>query len=504
MSAAAPVLDSSRIDAVILDMDGVLTDTARTHEAAWKTVFDGFLEARDGSSFAPFTTADYRRHVDGKPRLDGVRDFLASRGIELPPGSDGDPPDAMTVRALGGRKNRAFQEHLASHGATPFTDATAFIEQLRQAGLKVAAISASRNAEAVLESAGIRRLLPVLVDGKVAAAEGLAGKPAPDIFLAATTALGVTARRAAIVEDAVAGIEAGRRGGFALVVGLARHGETRDLAAAGADIVVASLDDLKIEGDQPLRDRATLPDALASIDDFARPAGDRSLSLFFDYDGTLTPIVERPEDARFDEAMRQRVQRLAGQHFVAVVSGRALEDLVERVGLFSIFFAGSHGFELRHPDGRGEEQDEAHAASARLGELGRMLAQRLGSIAGVQLERKRFGLLDIAATFPELTVKAGKKVFEFVPALDWDKGKALFWILDSAGRKREQTLPVYIGDDVTDEDAFRAIDGWGIGIAVGSDGPPMTAASYRLDDVEAVGRFLDLLAERTERRRAPR
>ncbi len=523
MSAAAPVLDPSRIDAVILDMDGVLTDTARTHEAAWKTVFDGFLEARDGSSFAPFTTADYRRHVDGKPRLDGVRDFLASRGIELPAGSDGDPPDAVTARSLGERKNRAFQEHLASHGVTPFADATAFVERLRRAGLKIAAISASRNAEAVLEAAGIRQHLPVLVDGNVAAAQGLAGKPAPDIFLAAATALAVPAARAAIAEDAIAGIEAGRRGGFALVVGLARHGETRDLAAAGADIVVASLDDLKIEGDQPLRDRATLPDALASIDDFARPAGDRSLSLFFDYDGTLTPIVERPEDARFDEAMRQRVQRLAGQHFVAVVSGRALEDLVERVGLLSIFFAGSHGFELRHPDGRGEEQDEAHAASARLGELGRMLAQRLGSIAGVQLERKRFGLAvhyrraaaaaagdvekavrDIAATFPELTVKAGKKVFEFVPALDWDKGKALFWILDSAGLTREQTLPVYIGDDVTDEDAFQAIDGWGIGIAVGSDGPPLTAASYRLDDVEAVGRFLDLLAERTERRRAPR
>ncbi|MCB1991655.1 MAG: trehalose-phosphatase [Geminicoccaceae bacterium] len=520
MSAAAPVLDPSRIDAVILDMDGVLTDTARTHEAAWKTVFDAFLEARDGRGFAPFTTADYRRHVDGKPRLDGVRDFLASRGIDLPLGGSDDAPDAPTIRALGRRKNQAFLDRVAREGVSAFADAVAFVDRARRADLKVAAISASRNAEAVLTAAGIRPLFQVLVDGTVATAEGLAGKPAPDVFLAAVEALGVPASRAAIVEDAVAGIEAGCRGGFGLVVGVARDGETAGLAAAGAASVVASLDHLHIKGDRPLRDRAALPDALASIDAIVALAGDRVLHLFLDYDGTLTPIVERPEDAILDETMRQRVRQLAGRHFVAVISGRGLGDLVERVGLRNLFFAGSHGFELRHPDGRLEEHDEAQAAATRLGELGKALAQRLGPIAGVQLERKRFGLAvhyrrvgdaatgdverairDTAAAFPELTVKAGKKVFEFVPALDWDKGKALSWILDSAGRTRERTLPVYIGDDVTDEDAFRAIEGWGIGIAVGQDGPQSTAAHYRLADVAAVGHFLDRLAERLDGRK---
>ena len=523
MSDSAATLDRLEIDAVILDMDGVLTDTAVVHEAAWKAVFDELLEARDGPGFEPFTTADYRRHVDGKPRLDGVRDFLASRGIELPPGDERDPPGAATVLALGRRKNRAFLDRLASQPAAPFADATGFVGRLRRAGMGVAAISASRNAEAVLGAAGIRALFPVLIDGNTAAARGLAGKPAPDIFRAAAEALGVPASRAAIVEDAVAGIEAGRRGRFARVIGLARHGQAGDLALAGADVVVASLDELWIEGDQILRDRATLPDALDSIDELLRRAADRAIHFFLDYDGTLSPIVERPEDAELDETMRQRVRALAGRHFVAVVSGRALDDLVERVGLFSIYFAGSHGFELRHPDGRLEEQEEAQAATSRLDELGSRLAQRLGPLAGVQLERKRFGLAvhyrraaseaageveravrDIATAFPELAVKAGKKVFEFVPGLDWDKGKALFWILESAGRTREQVFPIFVGDDVTDEDAFGAIDGWGAGIAVGADGPQVTAASYRLEDGEAVGRFLDLLAERTERRRTPR
>ncbi len=523
MSAAAATLDPARIDAVIFDMDGVLTDTARVHEAAWKAVFDQFLEARDGAGFAPFTTLDYRRHVDGKPRLDGVRAFLASRGIELPAGGDDDPPEAATVSALGRRKNRAFLDRLASRPAAPFADAVGSVERLRRAGIGVAAISASRNARAVLEAAGIRSLFPVLIDGESTAALGLAGKPAPDIFLAAAEALGVRASRAAIVEDAEAGIEAGRLGGFALVIGLAREGQDRGLALRGADAVLATLDELRIEGDQPVRDRATLPDALASIDELLRRASDRAIHLFLDYDGTLTPIVERPEDAELDEAMRQRVRAFAGRHFVAVVSGRALDDLVERVGLFSIHFAGSHGFELRHPDGRIEEQEEAQAATARLDELGARLAQRLGPLAGVQLERKRFGLAvhyrraageaageveraveDIATAFPELRIKAGKKVFELVPGLDWDKGKALFWILESAGRTRDQIFPIYVGDDVTDEDGFRAIDGWGIGIAVGAEGPQATAASYGLEDVAAVGRFLDLLAERTERRRHPR
>ncbi len=269
-----------------------------------------------------------------------------------------------------------------------------------------------------------------------------------------------------------------------------------------------------------MRDRAALPDAMSAIDDLAARAGGREIDFFLDYDGTLAPITERPEDAVFDEAMRRRIHFLAERHFVALISGRAVGDLVGRVGLHHLFFAGSHGFELHHPDGRREEQAEAHAATARLGELGRALAQRLGPIAGVQLERKRFGLAvhyrravpaageaveqcvrETAADFPELTVKAGKKVFEFVPALDWHKGKALFWIQESAGRVQERTLPVYLGDDVTDEDAFRAIDGWGIGVAVGAEGPQETAAHYRLADVAAVGPFLDRLAERLDGRK---
>lgn len=239
-------LDPKETLAVILDMDGVLTDTATTHEAAWARTFDAFLAAR-GGSFRPFGHADYLRHVDGKPRLDGVRDFLASRGISLPEGAADDAPDAPTVHGLGRRKNAAFRAVLAAEGCRAFPDAVALLDRLAAAGIRVAAISASRNAEDVLASAGIRGRFGVLVDGVAAAERGIRGKPAPDVFLAAARALGVEPGRAAVVEDATAGIVAGRQGGFRPVVGLARGGDSKALREAGADAVVESLTAVSIE-----------------------------------------------------------------------------------------------------------------------------------------------------------------------------------------------------------------------------------------------------------------
>lgn len=232
-------IDPERIDAVVFDMDGVLTDTAVIHERAWARTFDGFLERR-GEPFRPFTPDDYRQYVDGKPRLDGVRDFLASRGITLNAGNADDPPGAATVHGLGRQKNDAFQAALDDGNVESFVDAVEFLDRLAAAGMRVAAVSSSRNAEAVLTAAGIRDRFPVLVDGVVSAARGIAGKPAPDIFLAAASDLGIAPDRTAVAEDATAGVEAARKGGFALVLGIARNGDPAALAAAGADAVVAS------------------------------------------------------------------------------------------------------------------------------------------------------------------------------------------------------------------------------------------------------------------------
>ena len=242
-------------------MDGVVTDTASTHAVAWKRLFDAFLEERarqTGEAFVPFGDADYRRYVDGKPRYDGVRDFLASRGIALPEGEAGDPPDRVTVRALGNRKDTYFLAHVREHGVTAYPGTVEIVSALGWAGLRVAVISASRNLIQVLDGAGVADLFDARVDGVESERLGLRGKPDPAIFLEAARRLGVEPDRSAVVEDALAGVEAGQRGGFALVVGVDRTGHPGELRAHGADLVVADPAELR----PMIRPRAPWPAGL--------------------------------------------------------------------------------------------------------------------------------------------------------------------------------------------------------------------------------------------------
>jgi alpha,alpha-trehalase len=246
-----PALVLDRLEAVVFDTDGVLTDTAGVHATAWKRLFDGYLQrraARGGEPFRAFTETDYLRHVDGRPRYDGVAGFLASRGIQLPWGDPADPPDRETVCGLGNAKDGYFLAHLRDHGTHAFPTSVAFVRQLRERGLRTAVVSASRNMVAVLDSAGLRGLFDVEVDGVEADRLGLAGKPDPALFLEAARRLGVAPARAAVVEDALAGVEAGRRGRFQVVVGVDRGGQAAALAERGADLVVADLGELILEG----------------------------------------------------------------------------------------------------------------------------------------------------------------------------------------------------------------------------------------------------------------
>jgi len=240
-----------RVDAVIFDVDGVVTDTARVHARAWTVMFDDFLArraARTRELFAPFTADDYRRYVDGVPRYDGVERFLRSRQIELVRGDPSDPPDAETVHGLGTRKNEAFLAEVAAHGVEPFESTVALLGELRWFGIPRAAVSASENSAEVLRAAGVLVCFDVRVDGTDARELDLASKPAPAIFLEAARRLGVEPGRAAVVEDALAGVEAGRRGGFGLVVGVDRTGHPDDLAVSGADVVVSDLASLRFDG----------------------------------------------------------------------------------------------------------------------------------------------------------------------------------------------------------------------------------------------------------------
>ena len=231
------------IRACLFDLDGVLTQTAKVHQAAWKRTFDEFLQGRDPSA-AEFSQDRYNQYVDGKPREDGVRDFLASRGITLPEGSDGDPADAATVRGVATRKNELLLRELDEHGVQVYEGSMRYLRAVKEAGLATAVVTASANGEQVVAAGGFADLIDARVDGVVAKRDGLRGKPAPDSFLAGARALGVPPAQAVVFEDALSGVAAGRAGEFGFVVGVDRVGQADGLRERGADVVVQDLDEL--------------------------------------------------------------------------------------------------------------------------------------------------------------------------------------------------------------------------------------------------------------------
>ena len=247
-SSSKHAVTHDRYDAVLFDLDGVITDTANLHAACWKQMFDEFLRkraARQGEVFRPFDLAsDYRLHVDGKPRYDGVRDFLASRGIKLPEGSPDDAPEAETVKGLGNRKNDLVNEVIRDQGVEAYPGSVKFIRQLASQGFKIAVVTSSQNCEAVLRAAKLDAFFTVHVDGNVIHAQGLRGKPAPDTFLEAARLLRVDPSRTVVIEDAISGVEAGSKGKFGLVVGVARKGNADELRRHGAHLVVNDLGEL--------------------------------------------------------------------------------------------------------------------------------------------------------------------------------------------------------------------------------------------------------------------
>jgi len=236
------------VSACLFDMDGVVTETATVHDKAWKQMFDEFLRARadnSGGDFVPFDpVGDYDNYVDGKPRLEGTRSFLQSRGIELPEGSPDDPPGKPTIWGLGNRKNNLVLEVLKRDGVQVYEGSRRYLTAVRGAGMKTAIVSSSANTSQVLEAGGVHDLFDVQVDAHVAESRGLRGKPAPDTYLAAAEMLGVEPRSAAVFEDALSGVEAGHAGKFGAVVGVDRVGQAAQLRSHGADIVVADLAEL--------------------------------------------------------------------------------------------------------------------------------------------------------------------------------------------------------------------------------------------------------------------
>lgn len=242
------IITPEKYDAVLFDMDGVLTSTMKIHASSWKHMFDAYLESRAerfGETHHPFEIgSDYKTYVDGKLRYDGVRSFLASRNITLPEGTPDEPPDSESICGLGNRKDLLVKDIIASEGVVIIEGSLNLVRRVRSLGLGTAVVSASKNCGLILQVAGIEDLFDCVVDGNVAEQLGLAGKPAPDTFLSAANSIGVDPQRAVVIEDAVSGVAAGQAGGFGLVIGIDHHGDKQMLLEHGADIVVEDLTEI--------------------------------------------------------------------------------------------------------------------------------------------------------------------------------------------------------------------------------------------------------------------
>jgi trehalose 6-phosphate phosphatase len=506
------VITKRSYDAVIFDLDGVITKTATIHAAAWKKLFDWYLEKRRGKDCKPFDPdTDYRRYVDGKPRDKGVQSFLASRGIELAYGSLKDDPDRETVYGLGNRKNTFFHEEIRKQGVKVYADALEFLHKLRVAGLKTAIISSSKNCATFLKAAHLTTQFDVKVDGVDSEELGLKGKPDPDIFLLAAQKLGVQPPRAIVVEDAIAGVQAGKKGNFGWVIGVDRTDHAAALMENGADMAVPDLG--KIAVATVLGETiGSLRPALDNLEEIFMRLGGKRPAVFLDYDGTLTPIVDRPEDALLADPVRQTLRELAEHCTLAVISGRDLKDVQKLVDLESIFYAGSHGFDIAGPKGQRLEYQLGKDFLPELDQAEKSLRDLLEEkIAGVQVERKKFSIAvhyrrveenkvkevedavnRVQKEYSRLRQGSGKKVFELQPDIDWNKGKALLWLLSQLELDRPDVLPLYVGDDATDEDAFKVLAHRGLGFAVQKGDKP-TCAQYLLRNPVEVEKLLQAL-----------
>ncbi|PEG34849.1 trehalose-phosphatase [Mycolicibacterium agri] len=492
-------LDPRYHDAVIFDLDGVVADTAAIHTAAWKAVFDDFFASRPASrseDHREFTQDDYRKFIGGATSRSGAAKFLAARGISIPPGTE-NGTDAGTLIGLTHRVQQLYMQMLGE-GVRVFESTVEFVRQLHAVDIATAAFSSSLNCAGLLSAAGLSELFAVRAGAAV--------------LSEAAKRLGVAPERCAIVAGTAGGVAAGRQSGFGMLIGVERSGNGEALRESGADAVVPDLVGITVR--QSYRRLSAMPDALESYSLIAPLAETRRPAVLLDFDGTLSEIVSDPGAATMLAGAAGILESFAACCPVAVVSGRGLDDIRSRVGISGVWYAGSHGFELMSPDGSRHVNDAGAEAVHDLAGATAELRTALAGIQGLTIEDKRFSVaVHYRNTAPEnvdavvaavrgaaqrhkLRVTGGRKVVELRPDVDWDKGKAVEWILDRIDGA-DPLLPIYIGDDVTDEDAFDAIRHKGIGVAVSAaeSGDRRSAARFTLDGPAAVCQFLARLTD---------
>lgn len=499
--------------AALCDLDGVITNTANIHAQAWQETFDHFfwqLQHKTHRYYPAFDIVnDYRQFLDGKPRLAGIKDYLQAKNIQLPLGQETDE-DGDTLYSLANQKSQRFLQLLEQQGVEAYPENLHKLQEWKQQGMKLAVVSASKNCQQILKATNLDTFFEVCVDGLVAEQQQLRGKPYPDTFLYATKELNIPPHEAMVVEDALAGITAAKTGGFGLAVGLVCAKNYTVMQDADADVLINDLGELTWDKHAvcyPMEYR-NLANAYHHIDKLSEILSSCQLAIFLDYDGTLAPIVDHPEDAVISDGMREALAQLSQQAKVSIISGRDNDTIRQFVQLPNIRYIGDHGLDIDQPDGVQITSTNTNYFIPLLQNISKQLSQALGSIAGVQIEPKKYDVAvhyrnakkeneskiikttkQIVQQYADLKIMPGKKVLDICPNIEWDKGKALQWILWQLHLEQPIICPLYVGDDLTDEDAFRALPAQGIGILVGDHGEK-TYADLWLEDVMEVEKFL--------------
>ncbi len=481
-------------------MDGVVTQTATLHFDAWKIILDEYVTNLDKKNRL-FSEDEYWSYLDGMPRKEGLSNFLKERKI-------GYHQDIL--EQLCDKKNELLHRMLFNQSVKYFSDTIQFIEFLLAHNYQIALISSSKNCIPILESAQIKHLFPIYVDGIISEELNLRGKPEPDIFLEAAKRLKLLPRECVIIEDALAGVKAGKKGGFGGVIALDRrnklHHQFRQL---GADYILPNLASAQNLFYFPTSRTAPLKTGTQALKSILRLSKlNYQFVIFLDYDGTLTPIRERPSEAVLSNSMHYCLNHLSRHYPTVIMSGRELKNLQKLINIASLFYSGNHGFEFEGPQysyeiGQGFKEE--------IKEVYDSLYQCLFSIPDCFIENKTFSLSvhyrlvekkyrhliekeieRIMVEHPHLKKHLGKKVYEIRPNINWNKGIASTSILNRFKAKNHKLIPIYIGDDVSDEDAFEAFKATGITIKV-AEKLHHTKAHYYLDSPLEVQNFLTQL-----------
>ena len=508
---------TGKLQAIVLEMDVLMVKSALIHKKAWNKLWRELSKKQQLNS-QKLTDEEYEKYLKYPAEPGQLRDFLKSKGFPLQYGDPEDSPGKETIWGLINSQKLIYNQILENN---PELDSKVIesIKTWKNSGIKTAVVSPDKNCGEILKTAGITKLFDTWIDGPVSNSKGLKEKPEGDIYLEALKQLDVQPESSVLIDTSVAGVRAGCKTNFAVVAGLAENGEKKLLSENGADMVFDQFEELNLLNNPEID--AWLSDPIPPFQSEYLKIGQKifgkSPVLFLDYDGTLSPIVKRPEDAVISKEMKAVLQKCSTRFTVAAISGRDMDDLKSKINLENLIYAGSHGFRISGPEGLYMEHEKSYEILPRLNKIENNLHQDFKNVKGVQIDRKRYAIAihfrnanendipfikqkvdEMVKNSPGFKKGEGKKILEIKPDLDWHKGKALLWILEKLQlTDKSKYIPVYIGDDVTDEDAYKAIEKEGIGIQVG----PVeysTSAKFRLKNVYQVRLFLKELLNLTD------